>query len=792
MFKHLVLITIRSFKKHRSSFLINILGLSTGLACVLVIFLWVNNERSIDGFHEKGEQIYQVLNTYEPQNEKLTSEGTPLLLPEAMVAEFPEVLEATATNGDFATPEGIFSHGTNTQVAKGLFAAPNFFNVFSFELLLGDSQQVLSDKNNVVISADIAEKLFGSHENAIGKALNWNYQWDDGVEEVDVVVSGVFKDISKNSTLQFDVVAHSDLLIEADYWAGDWSGHYAKTYLVLKEGTDIEVFNKKISKFLTTKIKNREKFTLFVQKFDQRYLKNPYENGVQAGGRIVYVRLFIIIALFILLIACINFMNLSTARASKRMKEIGVKKVLGANRRTLIIQFLGESIAMTCISLGIAFLILIFILPQFNIITGKELSLDFNLEFIASIIILVILTGFLAGSYPAFYLSRFKPASTLKGKLTPLTGEVWARKGLVVFQFSLSVIFILGVFVIRDQMNYLMQKNLGYERDNVITFQIQSNNDKPEVFLSELKKIPAVQEVSFMNGSPLIRYDNQAGYYWGRELSDKAILFDSPRIGYDVIETLGIKIKEGRSFSKEFQDDHHRIVINESAAELMNLENPIGTIIDHGDNKKEIIGVVEDFQYGSLHKKVTPLILRFRSHGRDVLLKMKTGTEKSAIAQIQKRYQEFQPGYPFDFSFLDADYEKLYKAEDRMSVLSNYFALLALLISCLGLFGLATFTAENRVKEIGIRKILGSSVFGIVKMLSSEFAKMVAIAIGIALPIGYLASSFWLEGFAHSIALKWWFFALAGLCTLFIALLTIGWQSYKSASANPVKSLRTE
>ncbi len=792
MLKHNLKIAIRGFKKYKSSFIINIVGLSAGMACVLFISLWVSDEIGVDKFHKNEAQLYQVISNMTLNDETITLVDSPLLLADAITKEFPEVVSATAINSDFATPEGVFSYGDNNQVAKGLFAAANFFEVFSFDLLIGNQSQILKDKHNVVISEDLAKRLFKTEENAIGKTLNWNYKWTDGNGEETLVVSGIFKTPPANSTLQFEYIVHSDLLIDADRWAGDWSGHYAKSFLVLNEQVNVSDFNKKIANYLNTKRENKFKFTTFVQKFSDRYLKQPYDNGVQIGGRIVYIRLFVIIALFTLLIACINFMNLSTAQASRRMKEVGVKKALGANRKSLIFQYLSEATILVLLSLAVAILLVVLFLPKFNLITDKNIVLNFGGNQILVITIIVIVTGFLAGSYPAFRLSAFKPIEVLKGKVPRSIWEFFIRKGLVVFQFTISIIFIIGILVINKQIDYMQTKNLGYHKENVIRFEIGSNNEKSETLLSELKSIPTIKNIGFMNGDFLDGNDNNSGWLWPGKESQDNIIFQSPRMGYGAIETLGMELVAGRTFSKEFNDDYNKIIVNESALKFTGLQNPIGKIIQKGENKQEIVGVVKDFQYGSLHREVAPLIIRFRPYGNNVLVRIAAGTERETLTKMESIFIKFNPGYSFDYSFLDSDYNDLYEAESRVADLSDFFAALAVIISCLGLFGLATFTTERKAKEIGIRKILGSSVLGIVKMLSSEFGKMIVFASLIAFPIGYWLCSNWLNNFAYAIELKWWFFGLAGFVTLFIAMITVGWECYRAATANPINALKTE
>ncbi|WP_027391918.1 ABC transporter permease [Aquimarina latercula] len=792
MIRHIFLIAIRNLKNNKVNFIINITGLSTGLACVLLILLWIRDEKSVDTFHKNKEDLYQVIANFEVENKIITMDNNSFLLGESLAKEFPEVVSSTVINADFITPKGIFSNQEKEQLGQGIFASSNFFENFSFDLLIGEKTTVLSNKKNVVLSEELATKLFKTPENAIGKILDWDYKWSDGSKKVTVQVSGVFKNVPDNSTLQFDSVVHSDLLKETSRWVTDWKSGYAKIFLILQEGTDINNFNKKIAKHLSTKVDNREMFTLFVQQFSERYLKQPYQNGIQVGGRVVYIRLFGMIAFLILLIACINFMNLSTAQASKRLKEIGIKKVLGGRKKILIAQFIGESFVLSLISLLVAIVIVILVLPYFNTITAKHIELTINLNIIISLIVLLIITGFLAGSYPAFYLSSFKPIYILKGKLKKSFGDAWIRKGLVIFQFTLAIVFIIGVFIVNNQINFVMNKNLGYERDHILTFSYNGDDTKLDTFINELQNISEVTSVSFINGSILEANDSQSGFYWGNLPSDKNIMFQSPRVGYKFTEVMGIPLIKGRRFSKKFQDDYTKIIINASAAKLMGLQNPVGTLIDQGNKKVEIIGVVEDFQYGSLHKKLEPLILRFRKFGTDIVLKLSGSQTTTVLDQIESIHNTFQPGYPFDFSFLDADYQQLYEAEHKIATLSKIFTLFVVLISSLGLLGLVIFNAEQRKKEISVRKILGASVLGIVKLLSKDFLKLVLIAIIIAVPIGWLLMNQWLQDFAYQVQINWWIFIIASLAAILIAIITISIQAIRTALVNPITSLRSE
>ena len=797
MLKHFILATYRSFVRNKSSLLINLIGLSSGLACVLFIYLWVSDEVSVDKFFVNDGRLYTAMINIETPNEVMTMNGTPPLLGPALLEEMPEVEAATYTSNDFFSSDfsssaGVLSHEDEQLLARGMFAGENLFQVLSYELIEGTAEQVLSEKNNIVLSEALALKLFPSTADAIGQSLYWKVaSWD--IEDL-FVVSGVFKDPPANATKQFDTVIQFDWMIESDSNAGLWPGGYAETFLVLKEDVDVEDFNAKIAGFLKTKHSARENTSLFVQRYSERYLHGRYENGAVAGGRIAYVRLFSVIALFILVIACVNFMNLSTARASVRKKEIGVKKTVGASRRSLVLQFLGESSVMALLSLGIAVALVYTLLPQFNTIAGKQHILDLKPPVIMVFIAIALITGLFAGSYPAFYLSGFSPQSVLKKSQADSPGEQWIRNGLVVFQFAIAVVFTVGVLVVNQQMRYTQERNLGYERDNVVSFSRGAfeNEGDNTAFLAELKAIPGVLNASNMAGTIQWGQDNQSGYSWRGREADRAVSFKSPRIGYDVLETLNMEIVAGRSFSRVFNDDESKIVINESALRLMGLENPVGQVIQYGDQERQIIGVVRDFNYGSLHQRIEPLIFRFREFGPNFMIKVEASAEQAVLNRVEHIYKSFFPTNEFEYTFMDAAYQALYQSEFRVASLSRYFSALAVLISCLGLLGLTAYIVERRTKEIGIRKILGSTAWGIVYLLSRHVLGLVFTATLIALPISLLIARNWLEEFAYRIELSVWFFVVATVLSVTIAWLTTSFHTVRAAFANPTDCLRQE
>ncbi|MES1225234.1 MAG: ABC transporter permease, partial [Bacteroidota bacterium] len=603
MFRNYLKHAWRSIKKNSQFTWLNLVGLSTGLAGAILIFLLVSDERSIDKFHANDSRLYQVMNNFKTADGILTWDHTPVPLTDALLKDMPEVEDAVAVNDffNFGSKEGIVSAGEVQIQTNGFIAGNNFFKVFSYPLLQGDKNNALKDESNIVISEGLSKKLFKTTD-AIGKTVNWSNAFFKGVYKV----SGVFKRPPANSTQQFDFVMNLNVLLKNDKWAKEWTGSYAETFVVLKKGTDVNGFNKKLGSYVQAKARELDKFTFFLQQYSARYLHGNYQNGVQAGGRIEYVRLFSIIALFVLLIACINFTNLSTAQAAGKMKEVGIKKTIGASRRSLVIQFLSESLVMSLMALGIAVILIVLLLPKFNAITGKSITLSNAAAFTLPVIGIALLTGFIAGCYPAFYLSRFKPVAVLKGKLATSLGELWIRKGLVVVQFSLSVVFMIGFMVVNRQIKYTQTKNLGYNKDNILTFTWKGELYTPwdgleegksnatfEAFMDAVKNLPGVAHATNMGGGILKDIPGQSGISWSGNKDEESYLFQSPLAGYDYLETLGITLTEGRSFSKLYHDDYNKIILNEAAVKLMKLTNPVGKKINMNGGS-EIIGVVKD------------------------------------------------------------------------------------------------------------------------------------------------------------------------------------------------------
>ncbi len=784
---HSFKVSLRNFKKYRSSFFINLLGLSSGLACVLFIFLWVQDELAVDKFHSKSNRLYQLLENVDQDGGMITRTTTAGLTSPGLMEDFPEIEIAVSTTWNWSNALFI---GDKSVTANGLYAHDGFFHIFDWGEVQGNLDQLLSEPNNIVLSYQLARNLFGE-EDPIGQTVEL-----DGEESYQV--SGVFKGLPEASTIQFEYVIPFSKFFSDNEWSQNWYNTAFSTYILFKEGTDVAAFNEKVYEYIREKTEgNANHRSPFATSFGDYYLNGKYENGVQAGGRIEYVRLFSAIAMFILIIACINFMNLSTARASRRLKEIGVKKTVGAARHSLIIQFLSESLLLMGISMVVALLFAWLLLPQFNLITGKTLALTFTTELVVGVLIILLGAGLLAGSYPAFYLSKFKPIAVLKGTLNTSTGETWARTGLVTLQFTLSIVLIVSVIVVFQQIQFTQNKNLGYEKDSILIMDVKGglyDSLNYSTFLRELSEVPNVVAASGANHDMTGHNGGTYGIHWpGKDPNDRTE-FERMICKHGFIEMLGMEVVEGRTFSEDFKTtDWDKIIFNEAAIAFIGMEDPIGQKVTLWGNEVEIIGIVKDFHFDSFHEKIKPAFLYLEDDDTwYIMAKLAAGEEKETIIAIEELHQQMNPGFELDYRFLDEDYQELYEAENRVSALSGYFATIAVIISCLGLFGLASFSLERRSKEIGIRKVLGSSELSLSKKLIFNLTKMVFIAVLIGLPVSYLIADSWLQSFVFRISLELWFFAVAGLITLVIAFITVGFQAIKAARLNPVEFLKDE
>ena len=770
--------------KDRQFTILNIVGLSAGIACTLLIFLWVNDELSFDKFLANNDRLYQLVERSNTSDDISMSDGSSGQLSEAVAHEMPEVEYASPVAPPSWFHKFTLSVNDKNIKAGGQYAGKDYFNIFSFQLLDGNRNNVLANKNSIVISDELAQKLFGTANNIVGKPIRFE-------QDTTFYVSGVFKKAPYHSTQQFDFVLSWDYFKTIQDWVTSWDNIGPQNFVLLKKGADINVFNKKIAGIIAEHSGN-EKRIAFATKFSDVYLHNNF-SGNSKSGRIAYVKMFSLIALFILVIACINFMNLSTARASGRMKEVGIKKVIGAGRKQLIFQFLSESVLLTLLSTLLAVLIVELLLPAFNNITGKAITLHFNLQIIVALWGVILFTGLLAGSYPALYLSKFKPLAVLKGKLNTSFAEVISRKGLVVFQFALSSILIVAVVIIYQQIQFIQNTNPGFSKENVIRIDAEGKIEGNEsTFITELKNISGVVNASYTFTNMIGHTYGDYGLSWPGKDPNEGIYFEVFGGGYDFMKTMSMHILEGRGFSREFASDTSNIILNEAAVKVMNLKNPVGKTVVLYKKPVQVIGVVQDFHFESLHQEVKPVYMLLQPHGGKIVARISAAHQKETIAAIQRLYENFNPGFPFTFNFLDEAYQRQYDTDTKVSVLSKYFAGLAILISCLGLFGLAAFTAQKRRKEIGIRKVVGASVKSIAFMLSKEFLRLVLIAVVIAFPVAWWAMNQWLQGFAYRIHINGAVFLLVAVFVIAITLFTVSFQSVKAALTNPVKSLRNE
>lgn len=767
--------------------IINIAGLTFGLTCCMFILLWVANEWSYNRYHEKLPNIYQVYeHQYYSNNEILTVTATPGPLADQLKVEIPGIQKAASFSG---VTEKLLAIGEKGYKSKGQYANNDVFDVFTFPFIDGDPARALSGPNNIVLTEKIARNLFGDSK-AAGKIVRVD-------NKEDYMVAGVIKDLPENSTLKFEWLLPMERCVQEYPYLKHWGANAPRTYVLVDPKADIDKMNAKVKGIIQRHLKESETIA-FLYPFRDTYLEGRFNKGKIDGGRIEYVRLFIIIAIFVLLIACINFMNLSTAKAIQRSKEVGVRKSIGAGRGALISQFLGESFALVIIATALSLLLVWTLLPSFEKLMSITLTVPlFTWYNILALLFLALFTGFVAGSYPAFYLSSLNAVTTLKGGMLRLKASaIWLRKGLVVFQFVVSTALIVGAFLIYQQINFIKNRNLGLNKDQVVWFFNEGSlaNDL-QPFRTALLDMPGVEAVSDADQLPIQVGSNFSGVSWQGKNANEDILFDNLIVGYDLQKTMQLEMIEGRTFSPEFATDTNGIVINETAAKVMSLKPPyVGQVLTINDKQQlPIIGVTKDFSSNHMEKKVAPMVIRYRSRdSKFILVRIKPDQMETAIASIEKTYKRFNPQYPFEIKYLDASFAELYKSEQVIGRLSAAFTALAIFIACLGLFGLATFTAQQRTKEIGIRKVLGASVMQILALLSKDFLRLVLIAVGIALPLSAYFMHGWLNKFAYHIEIAWWVFAATGLVAIVLAMLTVSYQSIRTARMNPVKSLRSE
>ena len=791
MFWNYLKTTWRNIKRYKGYSSINIIGLAVGLACCILILLWVQDELSYDRFHVHADNLYRTVTIY--QKTEPATHYWPVCAPlaPALKEDYPEIIKATRFTR--LRRGQLIKYGDKSLLETQIcLTDPDFFEMFTFPLAQGDPSSALSDPNSLIITEQMATKYFGS-EDPLGKTLNIN-------NEYDFTVTGIMKNVPHTSHLQFDFLLPFIRIEDFEKnWAvlDNWTlGGYA-TYVLLQKETSLQELNRKIRDYIP-KHAARSKDFLYLQPLKDIHLYSSHiQFGIEGQGNIKYVYIFSVVALFVLVIACINFMNLATARSSNRAKEVGLRKVVGARRPQLMGQFFCESVLTALLSLILAVVLVELFLPPFRNLSGKPLESGFsgNINILLAIVIMALITGFISGTYPALFLSSLRPVKVFKGMLKTEGRGYLFRKILVVSQFSLSILLIICTVLVSSQVDFMRNRKLGLDKEQVVYLPIRSELvRKYDPLKIELLKSAGVRNVAASSNIPSYGVILTLDYItWeGKDPKDPKVL-NLTSTGYDFIETLNMEMIEGRSFSEEYPSDENAVVINETAQKIIGMENPVGKRLMLGDTELPIIGIVKDYHFRSLHSEIEPLLLvNDPSLYRYILIKLDSGDIPSALANIDNTWKTFFPDTPFEYHFLDEAYDNLYRTEQRMGTLFNYFTGLAIFISCLGLFGLASFMAEKRTKEIGIRKILGASVSGVVILLNREFIKWILIANIIASPVAYYAMSKWLQGFAYRINMEVWIFALAALAALAIAVVTVSYQSVRAATANPADSLRYE
>jgi ABC-type antimicrobial peptide transport system permease subunit len=767
------------------------MGLAIGIACCLLIVLWILDEMSYDRFHKDADQIYQVLTHGTIPN----NTTTPIPFAPVFRDAFPEVIYASRYEG---FDDALLSRGDIAFYENGIQVVdPDFFRIFSFSFLMGDRNTALKEPYSIVISAEMAAKYFPG-EDPLGKTLTVNNRRDLGKtltvnNRRDFTVTGVIKNVPRNSTLSFDMAIPYEIKIRmARERSGldptSWGWWSPNTFLKIGENVPFDAFNSKIADFLQRHGEDE----------DARISVLPFaERNFFFWDTKTYITIYSLIAVFILMVACINFMNLSTARSANRASEIGIRKVNGAIRKHLIIQFLSESFMMVFASLIVGLMLALLLLPLFNAVTGKQLSMEAlrSWSIIPIFVGLLLCTGLAAGSYPALFLSSFQPAQVLKGKLKAGSGGSMFRNILVVMQFAISVILIIGSGIVYKQLNFLKTTDVGYVKERVINISLEGDSRR---FYEPLKnRMLADERILGVTGTA----DDLPYFGWGTSTTrwegknpDKDILVNFNIVDYDFIETLGIEMAEGRPFSREFTSDvENGIIVNEEMVSLMGLESAVGAKLVTWEKPRTIVGVIKDCHFQPLTNLITPYFFYLEKERiTNLVIRMQSGKIPATLQFIKNVWEDFVPMYPFEYGFVDEDFNNTYRGIERAGRLASSFTFIAIFIACLGLFGLASFTAEQRSKEIGIRKVLGSSVPGIVVLLSKEFIKWVLIANIVAWPVAWFVMNLWLQGFAYQSKIGLGIFVVSGLLAILIALLTVSYQALKAAMANPVDALMYE
>jgi putative ABC transport system permease protein len=790
MFKNYFKTTFRNLWKNKTYSFLNIFGLAVGITCAALIFLWIEDEVSFNHNFAKRDYLYHVM-----QNEKSdagisTNGSTPGPLAAALKADIPGIVNSGRLS--WAMDE-LVELGDKSIKENGMYADPSVLSMYSLPFIYGKPDNALNDPNSVVISETMSKKFF-SDTNPVGKVLKMNIKGAYSVDGL-YTVTGVFKDLPANCYYHFQWLSPYTTWEDANTWLKPWGNNLTETIVELAPTANPSAINKKLTNYLSTKVTGATNHC-FLFSMNDWHLRSNFVNGVQDGGSIKYVKLFSIIALIILLIACINFMNLATARSEKRAKEVGVLKVMGARKKELIGKFITESLLMSFMAVLLAVGLLYALIPFYNELVEKQLSLNlFNLLHLGCLLAIGLIAGLVAGSYPAFYLSSFNPVKVLKGiKVKSSAGAIFIRKGLVITQFTASVILIISTIIVYRQVQHIKERDLGYSKDNLIYMDLQGNmKDHFGEIKNSLIATGYVENAATSLHDALHVYSYGDGFSWEGKDPNAKLPIHSNVVSSEYLSTMHMQLDKGRDFYTGHMDSTN-IIINESMAKLMGKEGKLGSIITAGTYKLTITGIIKDFIYNDVYGKGAPLVLFNGGYSATVMaVRFKPNVNLSqALQKTEKVMKSANPGFPFEYRFADKDFDAMFSAETLIGKLAGVFAMLAIFISCLGLFGLASYTAERRTKEIGIRKVLGASVTGLTGLMAKEFLQLVTVSCLIAFPVAWWFMNNWLQDYQYRTTIHWWMFALAGLSALLIALITVSFQAIKAAIANPVKSLRSE
>jgi len=790
MFKNNLKIALRNLLKYKAFSLINIAGLAVGIACFIMLAVWVQDELSYDRFHDNINELYRIIRIDGEESDRNEGPGTSFVLPTTLKERFPEIKDFSRYVQLSSFQPSIVKYQPSQESDEVIvynepdivLVDSSFFNMFSFEFSLGDPNTAISDLTSCVITEETAGRYFGD-KNPIGKTLVVN-------DQQNLVVSGVIKNVPENSTIQFDFAISIQVLgDQLETWA-----IFGGAYLLLEKNVNVKDFDDKLYDAVDDVSPD---FSLYMNHRLQPVPEMHLDADLGGDGNKTYVYIFSIVAVFIILIACINFMNLSTARSSLRIREIGVKKVVGAYRRQLIRQFYTESLLYSLIALLIGMAIFESLLPAFRNFTGKDVGLQYfdNFYVIPGLLGIAMIIGLIAGTYPSMILSAFRPIKMLQGNILPGTKKSTFRTILVIFQFAISISLIIGTTFVYKQLKFVKNKSLGFDRENVVAIPIKSNmRFSYDPVKLEFEKCQGVINVTTSNRLPN-SIGNINPVYWEGHTFEDNVTVNFVSVDFNYIETMKMEMVLGRSFSRDFPSDSGNYIINEALLKLTELEDPIGKMFSLWEYEGKIIGIVKDFHHQSLHNDINPLVLNFAPgwyFSPYFLIRIEPDNITATLERLENVLLSFDSEYPFEYQFIDESFEAQYRSEEQLSKVFNYFAYIAIFISCLGLFGLASFMAERRTKEIGIRKVFGSSVPRILLLLSKDFTKWVLIANIIAWPVLYYFMKSWLQNFVYHTKLSIWVFVFAGILSFVIALLTISYRAYKSAKQNPAKALRYE